>query len=158
EFDLLVSRLQTELVQGSDKVEGLKDELLTGLGELPMSLNQVRARAETIAQVKTAGFWEGVTPAALEEVRHKLRGTMQDRVRPTRPATSPKVFDIREDSALIESRVRKVKLDDLDKAAYRSRVLEALQKLFAENAVLQKIKAGQPVSADDLGTLAALVL
>src|SRR5271157_3203303 len=83
-FDLLVSRLQTELVTGTDKVEGLKDELLSRLQELPVSLNQVKARAETINQVRSAAFWDSVTPASLEEVRHKLRGTMQYRVRQTR--------------------------------------------------------------------------
>ena len=41
--------------------------------------------------------------------------------------------------------MRKVKLDDLDKAAYRSRLREALDKIFEENETLQKIKAGEPV-------------
>jgi type I restriction enzyme, R subunit len=158
EFDLLVSRLQGELISGSDKVEGLKDELLTRLSELPASLNQVRARAETIQQVRSPAFWENVTPTALEDVRHKLRSTMRYRVRPTRTAVQPKVIDIREEDDLIETRVRKVRLDDLDKAAYRSRVQEALQNIFDESETLQKIKAGEPVAESDLQALTSLVL
>jgi type I restriction enzyme R subunit len=117
DFDLLVSRLQTELITGSDKVEGLKDDLLARLEELPRSLNQVKARADTINQVRSAAFWENVTPATLEDVRHKLRGTMQYRVRQRRVVIPPKVLDIKEEGDLIETRVRKVKLDDLDRAA-----------------------------------------
>jgi len=158
DFDLLVSRLQTELVTGTDKVEGLKDELLSRLEELPVSLNQVKARAETINQARSSAFWDNVTPASLEEVRHKLRGTMQYRVRQTRAVVPPRVLDIKEEGDLIETRVRKVKLDDLDKAALRSRLREALDKIFEENETLQKIKAGEPVSDQDLQALTSLVL
>ena len=158
EFDVLVSRLQTELVKGSDQVEGLEDDLLTRLDELPPSLNQVKARAETINQVRSPAFWDDVTPAALEEIRHKLRGTMQYRVRQPRVAIAPTVLDITEEGDLIESRVRKVKLDDLDKAAYRSRLREALDGIFEESEALQKIKAGEAVSSQDIQSLTSLVL
>ena len=158
EFDLLVSRLQTELVTDSDKVEGLKDDLLARLDELPVSLNQIKARAETIGQVRSAAFWENVTPASLEDVRHKLRGTMQYKVRRPRVIIPPRVLDIKEEGDLIETRVRKVKLDDLDKAALRSRLREALDNIFEENETLQKIKAGEPVTEQDLRVLTSLVL
>ncbi|MGP0065273.1 MAG: DEAD/DEAH box helicase family protein [Isosphaeraceae bacterium] len=158
EFDLLVSRLQTELVKESDQVEGLKDDLLARLDELPPSLNQVRARAETIGQVRSPAFWDGVSSEALEDVRNQLRSTMQYRTRQRRAAIAPRVIDIREETDLIETRVRKVTLDDLDKAAYRSRVRDALEILFDENETLQKIKAGQPVTPQDLQALTSLVL
>ena len=161
EFDLLVSQLQTELLSGSDKVEGLKDDLLTRLSELPPSLNQVRARAETIQQVRSPAFWENVTMEALEDIRHKLRGTTRCSTgfgRPRTPLIQPKVIDIHEEDDLIETRVRKVRLDDLDKAAYRSRVQEALQEVFDESETLQKIKAGDPVAESDLQALTSLVL
>jgi type I restriction enzyme R subunit len=158
EFDLLASQLQTELLGGSDKVEGLKDELLVRIGELPHSLNQVSARAESIQQVRSQAFWDNATAQALEEVRHKLRSIMKYRVRPNRTPVIPNVIDIREEADLVESRVRKVRLDDLDKAAYRSRVQEALQNIFEENETLQKIKAGEPVSESDLQALTSLIL
>lgn len=41
---------------------------------------------------------------------------------------------------------------------YRTRVEEVLRKLFDENDVLQRIKAGRPVSDDDLRALVSLVL
>lgn len=158
EFDLLVSRIQTELTKGTGQIEGLKIDLNDCLNELPLSLNQVRARAETIQQVRSSSFWEGVSTEALEDVRHKLRGTMQYRVKVTETPTPPKIIDVREEGSLIEARVRKVRLDDLDKAAYRSRVQEALQAIFEENETLQKIKAGKPVAEADLQALISLVL
>jgi type I restriction enzyme R subunit len=158
EFDLLVSRLQTELVNESDQVDGLKDELVSRLEELPLSLNQVKAQIETINKVRSGAFWEHVTPSALENARHKLRSTMQYRVRQARVAIPPRVLDIKEERDLVETRVRKVKLDDLDKAALRSRLREALDELFDESDTLQKIKAGEPVSEQDLKTLTSLVL
>ena len=158
EFDLLVGRLQAEIVKESDQVEGLKDDLVACLDELPPSLNQVRARAETISLVRSREFWDRVSVEALEDVRHKLRGTMQYRTRQRRARIMPTVIDIREETDLIEKRVRKVKLDDLDKAAYRNRVHEALEAIFDENETLQKIKAGEPVSPQDLQALTSLVL
>jgi len=42
-----------------------------------MSLNQVQARAITIQQVRSPAFWDTVGTDTLEDVRHKLRATMQ---------------------------------------------------------------------------------
>lgn len=70
----------------------------------------------------------------------------------------PKVIDIREETDLIEKRVRKVTLDDLDKAAYRTRVQEALEAIFNENETLRKIKVGESVAPQDLQALTSLVL
>ena len=43
-------------------------------------------------------------------------------------------------------------------AQYRSRVESVLLQLFDENEVLQRIKAGDEVSEDDLSALVSLVL
>lgn len=46
---------------------------------------------------------------------------------------------------------------DMPIVAYRQRVEEAVRALLAENPVLQRLQAGAPVSADDLGALAELL-
>ena len=158
DFDLLVSRLQTELVKDSDKVEGLKDELLSRLEELPLSLNQVKARAETINQVRSAAFWDNVTPASLEDVRHKLRGTMQYRVRQTRVVVPPRVLDIQEEGDLIETRVRKVKLDDLDKAAFAPGSARPWTRSSRRTRPCRRSRPASRSSEQDLQALTSLVL
>lgn len=157
-FDLLLARLQTEHVQGSASFENLKQELLNLVAKLPVNLNPVRQQWALITALRGADFWAQPTPARFEEVRRKLRGLM-GLIEPLGGIVlPPKVIDVAEDRALIE-RVRHIpKLEGLELAAYRQRVEQVLRDLLAENAALQKIQAGQPVTAQELEELCALVL
>ena len=157
-FDLLICRLQTELLRQSTRFDDLKAQLLAILDDLVMHLSQVKAKAETIASLRTQAFWDRATVASLENVRTELRGIMRHRSQISTPRVPPKVIDVNEDEALIERREYKPKLEGLDLAAYRKRVEKALSSLFAANPTLQRIKAGQPVSETDLKALVSLVL
>jgi type I restriction enzyme R subunit len=157
-FDLLVCRMETELLKGSSSFDDLKAETLGMLDDLRMNLAQVRAVAPTITEVRTADFWANVSVSKLEEVRDRLRGVMQYRLTPTLPSLPPKVIDVAEDLALVERKKHVVKLDGLQLAAYRIRVEKVLRDLFETSETLQRIKRGQPVSLTDLESLTSLVL
>ncbi len=157
-FDLLICRLQTELLRQSARFDDLKAQLLAILDDLVMHLSQVKAKADTIASLRTQAFWDQVTVASLENVRTELRGIVRHRSQISTPRVPPKVIDVKEDESLIERRDYKPKLEGLDLAAYRKRVEQALSSLFTNNPTLQRIKAGQPVSETDLKTLVSLVL
>lgn len=68
------------------------------------------------------------------------------------------MIDVREDPGSIQSRDHRPKLEGLEFVAYRQRVEGVLNELFAQNATLRRIKAGQPVSEADLKALVSLVL
>jgi type I restriction enzyme R subunit len=157
-LDRLVCQLQTERLKGSGKFDDLKAELLDEVGRLPINLGQVAVKAATIDRVKTADFWADPSVAALEEVRGELRGVMQYRRQASTLRLPPKVLDVAEDPSQVERKRHVVKLEGLELVAYRNRVLKVLTDLFDDNATLQRIKTGQPVSEADLQALVSLVL
>ena len=157
-FDLLMCRLETEHLRGSPRFEDFKADFLNQLTQLSMHLNQVRAKADVIAKVRGSAFWTNVSVAELESVRIELRGIMKYRAASGIPALPPKVLDVVDHKDLIEAQDYKPKLDGLKLAQYRNRVESVLRKLFDQNEILQRIKAGQPVSEDDLQSLVSLVL
>jgi type I restriction enzyme R subunit len=157
-FDLLVCRLQTEHLKQSSRFDDLKAEAITQLDDLRVNLAQVRAVAPTIAEVRTADFWNGVTVPKLEEIRGQLRGVMKYRVGPGLASLPPKVVDVKEDAALIERKEHVVRLEGLQLAAYRNRVEKVLRGLFETNETLKRIQRGQPVSESELEALSSLVL
>jgi type I restriction enzyme R subunit len=158
EFDLLMTRLQTERLKRSATFDTLKQELLDEVSKLPLNLNAVRRQWDLITEVRGGAFWERVSPPALENVRQSLRGLMGLIDRGGGGAARPKVIDVAEDRSKIETERHIPKLEGLQLAAYRHRVEQVLLDLMDESIALQKIKRGQPVSERDLEELCALVL
>ncbi len=158
EFDLLVARLELEHLRDSTRLQDLKGELLNWIAQLKVNLAQVKAKAEVIARAKSAEFWSALDFEALEAIRLELRSIMKYRERPVAPGDYAQVVDVAEDTMLVRDVEYEVKLDGLAEAAYRNRVEGVLNDLLESNETLQKIKAGQPVSQQDLRDLVSLVL
>jgi len=157
-LDQLIAQLQTELIRGSGRFDDLKDELLDRVSRLPINLSQVRVKLPTIERINSSDFWDHVTVADLEQVRIELRGIIQyQRIDAGGPAL-PKVVDIAENDALVERKRRTTRLPAVEMAAYRNRVQKVLLDIFDDSPVLQKIKAGESVTTDDLEQLCSLVL
>jgi len=158
-LDLLVARMQTELLRQSGRLTDLKDNLLERVSLLQTHLNPVRERAESIKRVKSKEFWAKTTVRDLEEIRLALRGVMHLRNRPTGAGATPaKIVDIREDVAQYEIKRRSASLRAIDMKAYEKRVEATLVGLFESDPTLQKIRAGEPVTESDLRALTSLVL
>ncbi|MBU4261105.1 MAG: DEAD/DEAH box helicase family protein [Proteobacteria bacterium] len=155
-LDLLVTQLQGAHLQGSATFVDLKDKLLDGVSRLRMTLNPVRDRAETIKQVKSVEFWNGVSFDELEKVRAELRAIWQYRLKPIGPGLDPKVIDITDGGE--EFTHRPTNLRSVDMKAYHIRVEEVLSQFFETNETLLKIKQGKPVSEQDLNALTSMVL
>lgn len=157
EFDLLVTQMQVELLKGSGRFNDLKDRLLNRVSELIMHLNPVKEKFETIKLVKSPAFWSGVSVADLEQVRCELRGIIHHRQKGAGPgAGEVKTIDIADGD--VQLKQRKANVREIDMSVYRKQVEEALRELFDSSPVLQKIRAGQPVSEADLSSLTSLVL
>ncbi|WP_231715586.1 DEAD/DEAH box helicase family protein [Desulfosarcina widdelii] len=156
-FDGLMTDLQTALIQKRANFQRLKERLLSQVAGLRRNLNQVKAKQSVIDQVERESFWESVTAESLETIRLELRGIMQFREKtPPPPKPYPKVIDVKDDGEIHEK--RDTFLTENDMAVYRRRVEEALLSLFDTNETLKKIKAGEPVSREDLDALVSLVL
>lgn len=158
-FDLLVTNMQAALIRKSADFQNLKGDLVNAVNALQVNLNQVKAKAHSIKMAKDPAFWASVTPAQLEELRQELRDIMQFRQGTGGPGTpKPRTYDIAEAEDLIETGRRTSSIRSVDLAAYRVRVEDALNELFATNPTLKKIRSGQPVAKADLDALVSLVL
>jgi type I restriction enzyme R subunit len=159
ECDLICCRLQAALIKGSSCFNDLRDELVARVSDLQINLNPVKEKVAAIDRVKSGAFWTAPTVAGIEDARRELRGIMKYRGR-TSGGTPlpPKVLDIAEDESLVERRQYRPKLAGLELIEYRSRVQSVLTQLIDTTPPLQKIKAGQPVSKEELDKLTAIVL
>lgn len=155
-FDQLMTDMQTARLKGAGRFNDLKDDCLNLVNNLQMHLNQVRAEAELVAEVKSAAFWEDVTHEDLERARVGLRRIIQYQNKTVGPGDQPKIIDVTDGD--IKSTQRKPHSTAIEMEAYRRRVEEALQTLLNSNPTLGKIRRGEPVTEADLSALTSLVL
>ncbi len=157
-FDLdIITAERVKLLQPSALEKQLQPAMLK-ISTLSMHLNEVRAKAATIAQVQTPDFWNNADYADFETVRRELRAIIHLRDKGVMPSpTRAAIIDVREDVA--EYRFNDVKTDirTIDYEIYRQEVEKTLTPLFDTNPVLQKIRAGQSVSEAELNQLIAMV-
>lgn len=158
ECDLLICHLQKSLLENSSTFEDLKADLINQVHLLQVGLNPVSAKIDTIEKVKSNAFWSDVTLQKLEKARQELRGIMKYSTAIPTVRQDPKLIDVIEDDGLVQRDHIRPKLSGLELIEYRRRVEKILNDLFDTSEVLQAIKAGRPVSKEQLEELSALVL
>lgn len=158
-FDLLITRLQVELAKGgplAPKVRDLRARVEEAVELLAKNQNPVKAKADAIKQVRDKAFWANPQLHQLEALRDDLRGIMKYQQLPPSMRVAPQVFDITDTHFAGESYIPR--LEGLDLVEYKRRVEHVLREHFAENATLQRIRAGKAVQDAELEELAKLVL
>jgi type I restriction enzyme R subunit len=158
-FDLLMTRLEVELVKGGQnapKVQDLRARVEEAVELLAKNQNPVKAKADAIKQVRSKDFWSSVEAHHLEGLRRELRGIMKYQQLPPTARVAPPVFDVADDGHVAEAYIPK--LEGLDLVEYKRRVESVLRDHFAENPTLQRIRAGKSVTGDELEELARLLL
>ena len=155
-LDLLMIQLEDTWLKKNSIFDDKKAELRSGTAMLPINLNQVMAKEQTVTNVKSDEFWQDVSFAELEKVRLDLREIWQYRQGVTPPPRSSKIIDITDGG--VETNEISTGYETVDMMAYRLRVEEELNAHFATNPTLQKIRQGQPVTPTDLNTLTSLIL
>lgn len=155
-FDLLMTRLETEQILGNASFDDLRARVQNQVAQLPMHLNQVRKKADTIKQVEKADFWASAAFEQIEHVRNELRGIMQYKQVGERPEKVIPIIDIEDGDEQFAR--RKTTLTTVDMEAYRRRVHEVLEPLFTENPTLKKIRLCEPITPEEFSSLASLVL
>jgi type I restriction enzyme R subunit len=158
-FDLLVTRLELELVKGganAPKVEDLRARVEEAVELLAKNQNPVKAKADAIRQVRTKEFWSSIEVHHLEGIRRELRGIMKYQQLPPTTRIAPEIFDVTDADFTATTYIPR--LEGLDLVEYKRRVESVLRDHFSENPVLQRVRAGKAVRDDELEELARLVL
>jgi type I restriction enzyme R subunit len=158
-FDLLITRLQLELVRGGPtaaRVHDLRSRVEDAVELLPKNQNPVKACAESIKQVRSKEFWASVEVHQLEGLRYELRGIMKYQQTPPAGSVAARVYDVTDVDDSAKDYIPR--LEGLDLIEYRRRVESVLREHFATNPVLAQIRSGKAVADDDLEVLAKLVL
>ncbi|MDE0159983.1 MAG: DEAD/DEAH box helicase family protein [Candidatus Dadabacteria bacterium] len=157
-FDLLVTQMQTAVLNETAALADLKVDFLERVEHLQMHLNPVRERGEIIRRVKSEDFWKDVSVQDLESVRGSLREIIHYHDKQTGATVSPKIIDVSEESEGIVISRRRTNLRTVEMEAYKHLVEDELKKHFETNPVLKKIRTGETVTKEDLESLVSLVL
>jgi len=157
-FDLDIVNAQYGRMAPPELLESAKEQTLGKVRTLSMHLNQVRSRAAEINQIQQDDFWKMATFDDLEHQRQSLRGVIHLRDKGATPPPVPQaILDIKEDAAEYRTQERKTNIRTVDYEIYRQEVEKTLTPLFEKDPVLQKIRAGEAVTAAELAQLNAMV-
>jgi hypothetical protein len=157
-WDLLVAKAQMQALQQPGKPNPVAGDILALLDRLPPNLSQVRAKAADLKHIRSDAFWQNADFVALEAKRIALRDIIQlaEPLQYMSPLPPP-VIDVEEDQAEYQVETRKTHIRSVDASIYQKHVQAALQPLFDSDPVLQKIRAGAPVSPAELQQLNSLI-
>ncbi|MCE8527904.1 DEAD/DEAH box helicase family protein [Ruegeria pomeroyi] len=158
EFDLLIAQLQLTVLTDAATFVDIADEVRNNIAQLPMHLNQVKEKSQIIKETKAADFWSPDKPNfdQLERVRKDLRGLMRFIQSHGGGQVQPQTIDVEDTDAVLNR--EKTRISEIDLAAYRANVLDALKAHFDSNPTLQKIRRGESVTETELTSLVSLVL
>lgn len=160
DFDLLIADLQTNLLQQSSHVEGLRNRLDNSLSCLPGSIMAVRAKFTEIKELQDKSFWqkplEELVPA-LEEKRVSLRGLMQYLPSNQYDPQPPLVIDVSDGDVHYEVR-KPLRPSAEEMRAYKDELRQVLESHFETDATLKKLRRGEAFTDADFEKLASLVL
>jgi len=158
ELDLLITRMQIDLLKKSGGFNDYKISLMDKVNSLQMHLNPVREKAEIIKKLRSSSFWKKVTVKDLKWVRTELREIIHHRASGGTPAPQSKTVDIREDTDKIKTAKRTSSIPSVDMKIYERQVEDVLKELFEQEPILKKIRRGKPVSDKELENLSSLIL
>jgi len=156
-LDNEIAIIQTLMFTDPNQIALVKQGVMGKVESLQMHLNEVRAKAKDIAKIQTNAFWDLLTFDALEQSRLALRSIIHLRDKSAQPPTVDYVIDVKEEVSEIRESTRPTKIVSIDYQIFRQEVEKTLTPLFATDQVLQKIRKGEPVTADDLAKLNSLV-
>ena len=145
----------TAFLEGNrDAFEAIRDSIVEQVSELPLGVNVVARERELIQAVLGSAWWEGVSDDRLDELVVRLAPLMRFRQQRPEPMLSLNLADI----AAVHERIA-VGRDgrDMPISTYRQRVEDTVRRLLAENPVLQRLQAGEPVTDADVAQLAELL-
>ena len=156
-LDLDMVSAQYGALTKSSLIDDVRTTVLAKLSSLSMHLSQVRSKAQSINKLQQDDYWMLATFDDLEQHRLALRGIIHLRDKGYMPIDAPMILDIKENPASYETNTRRTNINTVDYEIFRQEVEKTLTPLFDKSPVLQKIRAGKPVTQQELVSLNAMV-
>jgi len=158
ERDLLeysLARLSEEMAMA----ETLKESIVEQISELPLAISFVKAEEALIRAAQSNHYWAITDAVALEdaidELNTRLGPLMKFREQPI--VSGPLHLDLRDEIHRKEWVEFGPQHESVSISRYRDMVEAMIAELTANNAILQKIKNGEEVSASEATALAELL-
>jgi type I restriction enzyme R subunit len=163
EADFKAMRFERDLLEYSlavlneDKLqaETIKDGIVEQISELPLSVNFVKKEEELIRASQTTGYWFELGEDNFDELSAKLGPLMKFREQTSSQQQAH--FDLVDELHKKEWVEFGPQHEAVSISRYREMVEMLISELTAHNPVLQKIKNGEMVSADETTQLAVLL-
>lgn len=157
-WDLLLAKAEFAAISLPGKPNPQREVILEWVNRLPPHLNPVRAKATELKALRADAFWQNPSFVDLDSIRVALRDIMQLADSPVLPPPMPVTqLDVREDEAEFRIEVRPTHIRSVDFSIYRKAVQSALEPLFATDPVLQKVRRGEAITAEELDKLNSLL-
>jgi type I restriction enzyme R subunit len=155
-------RFETEVVEigtallndDSETFTAIEESLLAQILELPLTVNVVALEKDFIEEVLRPQWWKAPTEEKLAELVKRLGPLMQYRQRRRDPMMHLNIGDLVASKDWVEFGPEHERLTS---SVYREKVEAYIRELVDANPVLQKIRAGEPVTEAELQELAAIL-
>jgi type I restriction enzyme R subunit len=158
ERDLLEYSL-ARLSEEKEKGETLKEGIVEQISELPLSVSFVKAEEALIRAAQSNHYWAKTDASeledALDDLNSRLGPLMKFREQQTGPG--PTHLDLKDEIHRKEMVEFGPQHESVSISRYREMVEAMIAELTARNPILQKLKNGQDVSADEALELAELL-
>ena len=158
DFDRLIAELEICLVQQASCLEDLKQELLSRLDKLAVTIKAVRNKDIAIDTVRGSEFWQNLSIQHLEYARVELRGIMKYRSSGSGPGTEVGTTSIKDGDDIRYIERQNILSSQTEAMQYRRKIKKVLDNMLATNPVLQKIHNNRSVPESELKTLTSTIL
>lgn len=154
ERDLLEYSLAV-LNEDKEQAETLKEGIVEQIGELPLSVSFVKQEEELIRAAQTSHYWSKANEDAFDDLVARLGPLMKFREQTTGQEQTH--LDLADELYKKERVEFGPQHEAVSITRYREMVEALIVELTEHNPVLQKIKNGETVSADEANQLAELL-
>lgn len=156
-LDKLMAEIERCLVEKASCFQDGKTALIAEVERLAVNIQAVRQKDKVIEEVKSASFWADPSIAKLENARLELRGIMKYRKSQVYPGAGTQTTKTKDGEVWISE--REVYITGANEAMiYRRRLKGILDKMLANNPILQKIHNGETIAESDLKSLTSTIL
>jgi len=152
-FEKDIVSLSISILEKKDKkIKSKKENLISQLKELPLSINIVAKEKDLIQKAKEYKFWDNVTDDRLENLVQKLAPLMKYREEiTTKTTTKLDLQDIIKAKEFVEFGADR---ESVSISKYKEMVEEKINELLKKNPILQKLKEGQTITHEEIESLA----
>lgn len=141
------------LLEEKDKFDTLKENIITIVSELPLSVNIVAKHASFIKQVLTNHYWSTITDIGFEELSESISPLIKFREQHFQPSGPAKLNlqDVLKTKEMVEFGPHN---EAVSITKYREMVETKIAKLTERNPILQKLQSGNSITLEEAQQLA----